>query len=64
MYVHTHRKRLNEVKCRNKYLSQVFIHVITMDYENLESRADLDQSPESVVLALHIQFKKICNYSE
>lgn len=45
-------KRFNEVGCWNKELNRVFFHVTTMDYENLKSRADLDQSQESVELAL------------
>lgn len=52
-------KRFNEIGCWNKDLNQVFFHVITMDYENLKSRADLDRSQELVELALRIRLKKI-----
>lgn len=51
-------KRFNEIGCWNKDLNQVFFRVITMDYENLKSRADHDQSQESVEMALCIRLKK------
>lgn len=35
-----------------------------MDFENLKSKADLDQSPELVELVVHIRFKKTCNNSD
>lgn len=43
---------------------QFFIHVKTVDYENLKSRPDLGLSPKSVELAFHLKFKKIYSHSD